>query len=284
VLPNIVCGAEGWIRCGWQNVERAMTDLYAVHVSPIGETSATKRIQTNILAIRERHLLNWICSKIPPNIKPDHLTLLGALGAILVFLGYVAGRINTAFLALSVAGYILNWFGDSVDGSLARYRRIERKRYGYFLDHSVDTISIFLILLGVGVSGYVRLGVAMFALIGYFLMCIHVFLAKPVTGRFKLAFCYMGPTELRIGLIALTLFMGTGASKIEIYGIPLLDGVLIATTVVLFFIFVFQTVSVLRELNVLDRAGSAEEYVSNGPDDTRFWQTIASVQRVSKNS
>jgi archaetidylinositol phosphate synthase len=165
------------------------------------------RIQTSVTALSERRLLNWLCLQMPSAITPDWLTGIGVVGAVVVFVGYMASRINPAFFWLATFGLVVNWFGDSLDGSLARYRQVERPRYGYFLDESADTVSIFLIIVGLGLSAYVRLDMAMFALIGYFMMFIHVVLCIQVTGRHQLTFLSLGPTEMRLGLIAVNTWM-----------------------------------------------------------------------------
>jgi archaetidylinositol phosphate synthase len=147
---------------------------------------------------------------MPRVITPDWLTGIGVIGASTAFIGYLASRINPAFFWLATLGLVVNWFGDSLDGSLARYRQIERPRYGYFIDESADTISIFLIIIGLGLSAYVRLDMAMLALVGYFMMFIHVILCIQVTGRHHLTFLSLGPTEMRLGLIIVNTWMYFG--------------------------------------------------------------------------
>lgn len=172
------------------------------------------RIQENILARGERILLNWICARMPNWVTPDKLTLIGMVGAFMVFAGYVSSNIAENWLWLTIVGYIVNWFGDSTDGSLARYRNIERPRYGYFLDHSCDGLATTLIVVGIGLSPYVALEVSLIALAGYLLLSIHAFLSVRVLGELKLSYLNLGPTELRFVLIALTLammFFGEGS-------------------------------------------------------------------------
>jgi phosphatidylglycerophosphate synthase len=177
------------------------------------------RIQTNILARQERGLLNWLCARIPSAVTPDQLTAVGVFGAAVVFAGYIASNIDPIYLWLASFGCVINWFGDSLDGSLARHRRIERLRYGYFLDHSADAISILLIMVGLGLTSYVRLDMALFALLGYFMLCIYVFLRNHVTGHFQLTFLALGPTEMRLALIAVNSSMYyAGCTKLEIFG------------------------------------------------------------------
>lgn len=165
------------------------------------------RIQRNVLATGERRLLTWLCARMPVWVTPDRLTALGMLGSLLIFVGYASSVRAEDWLWLCMPGYIMQWFGDSMDGSLARYRRIERPRYGYFLDHSCDGITTFLILLGIGFSPYVRLDVALIAMVGYLLLSVHAFLAVRVLGEMRLSYMGGGPTELRLLLIGLTLAM-----------------------------------------------------------------------------
>ena len=172
-----------------------------------------ERIQDNLLARSERRLLNWICARMPAWVTPDMLTFIGMVGAFLVFAGYVASNLGDKWLWVAIAGYIVQWFGDSTDGSLARFRKIERPRYGYFLDHSCDGLATTLVVVGIGLTPYVTLEVALVGLAGYLLLSIHAFLSVRVLGELKLSYLNAGPTELRFLLITLTLAMvyfGTG--------------------------------------------------------------------------
>ncbi|MBD58711.1 MAG: CDP-alcohol phosphatidyltransferase [Citromicrobium sp.] len=163
-----------------------------------------ERVQQNVLARGERWLLDRLCARMPRWVTPDLLTFIGMIGAIAVLAGYTASNLGDGWLWLAIAGYVLHWFGDSLDGSLARYRRIERPRYGYFLDHSCDGLATTLVVLGLGASGYVQLEVALVALAGYLLMSIHAFLSVRVLGELRLSYLKAGPTELRLVLIAMT--------------------------------------------------------------------------------
>jgi len=182
------------------------------------ETKTIERIQENLLARSERRLLNWLCERMPAWVMPDHLTTIGMLGAFLVFGGYVASNAGDGWLWLAIAGYVVQWFGDSMDGSLARFRKTERPRYGYFLDHSCDGLATTLVVVGIGLSKYVLLEVALVALAGYLLLSIHAFLLVRVLGEMKLSYAYAGPTELRLLLIALTLAMIAAGSEPVLLG------------------------------------------------------------------
>ena len=165
------------------------------------------RIQTNVVALRERQVLTWLCTKLPAWTTPDGLTALGVAGAGLVFVSYVASRFHPGFLWLASLGLVIHWFGDSLDGSLARHRHIERPIYGYFLDHTVDAICNLMIMAGIGFTFGVRMDVALFALLGYYLLCMYVFITNHLSGIFQLSFLGFGPTELRLCLIAINTWM-----------------------------------------------------------------------------
>jgi phosphatidylglycerophosphate synthase len=196
------------VSIGWVDWGKIVSDTILFRDEDLSEVAAPSiRTQTNILAQKERDFLNWLCMRMPSAITPDRLTGIGFVGAVIVFTGYVASLIHPAFFWLATLGLVVQWFGDSLDGSLARYRRIEKSRYGYFLDHSVDAVSIFLILMGLGLSPYIHLDMALFALLGYLMMCVFVFLSDHVTGNFQLSFLALGPTELRIVLIVVNSLM-----------------------------------------------------------------------------
>jgi phosphatidylglycerophosphate synthase len=216
---------------------------------PTPAPKPVQRIQHNILAKSERLLLTWLCARMPPWVTPDKLTVLGMVGAIATFAGYAASGIASSWLWLAIAGYWVQWFGDSMDGSLARFRKVERPAYGYFIDHSCDGLATLLILAGIGVSPYVRLDVALVALAGYLLLSIHAYLAAKVCGEFRLSYLSAGPTELRLMLILLTLamlFLGPAAGLFGLVsGFDLFVGIV---GVVLIILFVGQTVVMGRRL------------------------------------
>ncbi len=169
--------------------------------------TAPKRIQQNLTAAIERRILDWLCERLPLSWTPDRLTALGFVGAVLIAIGYMASNWGRDWLWLSVIGFCLNWFGDSLDGSIARYRKIERPNYGYFIDHSLDSLANTILILGMGLSPYMRMDTALFGLAGYLLLSIHTFISAKVTGVMKLTYLGGGPTEVRIMLIALTICM-----------------------------------------------------------------------------
>ncbi|WP_374524112.1 CDP-alcohol phosphatidyltransferase family protein [Sphingopyxis sp.] len=215
---------------------------------------APTRIQQNILARGERRLLNWICPRLPAWVTPDQLTTLGFLGAVIVASGYMLSWIDEEWLGLCLAGYIVNWFGDSLDGSLARWRRIERPSYGYFLDHSVDAIGTLLMIGAIGASPYMRLDVAFMAVIGYFLLSIHTFLAAKVIGEFRLSYLAGGPTELRLMLMAMTVLMPiVGTGRVLGSGFSAFDLFAIVVASILVTLYILQSVATARMLRARGR-------------------------------
>ena len=218
------------------------------------------RIQENVLARSERRLLNWICARMPAWVAPDMLTGIGMVGAFMVFGGYLASNTGENWLWLSIAGYVVQWFGDSTDGSLARFRKIERPRYGYFLDHSCDGLATTLLVVGIGLSPYVTLEWALVALVGYLLLAIHAFLSVRVLGELKLSYLNAGPTELRFMLIGLTLAMMWFGYEGEgwfgaISGFDLFTGAVGAILIVL---FVLQTAVTARRLAAMEPSRNGE--------------------------
>lgn len=165
------------------------------------------RIQQNILARGERRVLNWICPRLPRWVTPDRLTILGFIGALMIAAGYMLCWLDPTWLALSLIGYVVHWFGDSLDGSLARWRKIERPSYGYFVDHSVDGLATLVMVGSIGLSPYMRFDVALLGVVGYLLLSIHSYLAAKVIGEFRLSYMAGGPTELRLMLMTMTVLM-----------------------------------------------------------------------------
>jgi phosphatidylglycerophosphate synthase len=158
----------------------------------------TKRENRSVLAVGEQRLIGIILPKIPRHVSSDHLTYLGFIGAVLTGVALALCRYSAAFETLALLGLALNWFGDSFDGSLARYRAIERPRYGFLIDHSIDLVSTTFILIGLGISPYLPFDSACFALITYLLFCGFVYVKVAADGVHKLDFCGLGATEFRL--------------------------------------------------------------------------------------
>lgn len=161
-----------------------------------------KRVLDTITGPFEKPLLRWLAERMPRWVTPDVLTGIGVLGAAIVFAGYALSTFSSAYLWLASAGLVVNWFGDSLDGTLARVRHIERPKYGFYVDHTVDVVSEGLVILGIGASPYVQGPIAAAAYIGYLAMSVLTYVRMGVDGVFKISYSRIGPTELRIVLIA----------------------------------------------------------------------------------
>jgi len=213
------------------------------------------RIQRNVLARAEQRLLQWLCPRLPAWVTPDILTATALVAALAIGAGYALSNRDPAWLILAVAGYFVHWFGDSLDGTIARYRRIERPRYGYFIDHSCDGLATLLILGGIGFSPYLRVDVALFAVVAYLLMSVHTFLLAKVSGDFHLSHLGAGPTELRILLIGLTIAMGwLGPGVGRVAGLNAFDILFAGLAAVLVILFIVQTMREGHTLAAADRS------------------------------
>ena len=164
------------------------------------------RLNRGLLAEKERLVLLWLAARTPRFICPDHLTALGLISGLLTAIGFAACHISPWFLVLALSGLFLNWLGDSLDGTLARYRKIERPQFGYFLDHSCDLIAFTFIFLGLGVSPYFTLSSALFALSMYLLISSYTYLKVFIVQRHHLSYGGMGATELRLLIACWALF------------------------------------------------------------------------------
>src|SRR5512134_731321 len=165
-----------------------------------------------LLAGPERRTLRWIAARLPRAWMPDHLTAIGVAGALTIGAGYALSTRHPAWLWLATFGLAVNWFGDSLDGTLARVRHIERPRYGYYIDHMVDAFNTAVIGAGMGLSGYVSLPLAMLLVIIYLALSINVYLESSVLGVFDLGYGIFGPTEIRLLLVLVNAGLFAGAS------------------------------------------------------------------------
>lgn len=181
------------------------------------------RVNESLLAGPERRALLAIAARLPGWCTPDGLTLFGVFGGCVVILGYVLSRSDIAWLWLADLGLVIHWLGDSLDGTLARLRGIERPRYGFYLDQVIDALGNVLIALGVGLSLAARLDVALLVLATFHMLSIQVYVRAIVDREFHLAVGRLGPTEMRLGIV----LMNTG---ILLFGAPPLPGLPIALT------------------------------------------------------
>src|SRR5687767_3114017 len=156
-----------------------------------------------LLAPFERRFLPWLAGKLPRWVLPDDMTALGVLAAFGVCAAYQLTNEDSAWLWAASALLVVQWLGDSLDGTLARVRGIQRPKYGFYLDHMVDAISTAAIGIGLGLSPYMLLSIGTLIVVAYLVLSINVYLESMAFGRFRLGYGYLGPTEIRAVLIAL---------------------------------------------------------------------------------
>jgi phosphatidylglycerophosphate synthase len=199
----------------------------------------------------ERPILQWLAKHMPKWVNSDMLTILGILGSTLtlvsgIMVGHTGGALFNPWIFALCLGFVLNWFGDSLDGTLARYRHMERPNFGYFIDHSVDGYTAICMFLGFGFAGISRVDVAAFGAIGYLLMMITVYLKTHVTGVFEMTTIKLGPTELRVLAIIFALvhyFIQPSKVNLPLVEPQSLGTVLIgAVAVLLFLYYVAETI------------------------------------------
>ncbi len=160
------------------------------------------RDHRSVLAAAERRLLIAIAGRLPRAVHSDHLTLLALAGMAAAGAGFALAGEPSRRLWLVIAGLALNWFGDSLDGTVARVRREERPRYGFYVDHVLDIVGTTILLAGLALSGFMTPWIALATLVAYLLVAGEVFLATAVHGVFRMSFAGVGPTELRLLLAA----------------------------------------------------------------------------------
>ena len=159
------------------------------------------RIQTSFINGIEKRALVWLSKRMPRWVNSDMLTAVGTLGALIVAIGFALSCLNVQWLWLSSFGLLVNWFGDSLDGTLARVRDCQRPVYGYYVDHTVDCINEGLMFIGAGLSPFLHLDLALLAYAIYLVLTINVSINAHLKGEFRLTYFKLGPTEFRIIVI-----------------------------------------------------------------------------------
>lgn len=221
------------------------------------------RVQQSWLAAKERILLIAIAKALPPPVKPDHLTLLGVVGSLLCGIGFAASGSSSLWLLLVFGGLLLNWFGDSLDGNLARVRRIERPTYGFFVDHTSDILSQVLIFIGMAVSPNIRFQTGCLLLMSYWLAAMFTFIRTISARVFQISYYGIGPTEIRLGLMVYALSLLTlGPIPIDTgFGImSLMDIVAIGIFIAVTASFTFMAFLEARRLGSLEGGPVAVQF------------------------
>jgi len=176
-----------------------------------------RRSLTSVLTPIEKRVLLWMAVRLPRRVNSDHLTVLALTAMLLAGLSYWLARITNVGLVLAVAGLAISWFGDSLDGTLARVRRHQRPRYGFYVDHVVDAVGAVFLLGGLALSGYMSPLVALALLVAYLLLLVETFLATYTLGTFTMSYLKIGPTELRL-LLAVGNLVLLVHPKAELFG------------------------------------------------------------------
>jgi phosphatidylglycerophosphate synthase len=164
-----------------------------------------------LLAEPEKRLLRWIAARLPRWVLPDDLTALGVVAALGICVAYQLSNEDLALLWVASGLLVVQWFGDSLDGTLARVRGIERPTYGYYLDHLVDAIATAAIGIGLGLSPLMLLSIGTLIVVAYLILSINVYLESFAFNRFSIGYGLIGPTEIRLVLIALNTVVALGA-------------------------------------------------------------------------
>lgn len=165
------------------------------------QVKQAKRIQTSLLNGVERKALVGMAERMPRWVTSDMLSGVGFVGALIIAAGYMLSDININFLWLSSFGFVIHWFGDSMDGSLARVRQTQRPLYGFYLDHTLDVITEFIMFMGAGLSALLRLDIALLVFIAYLMLTLNVTINTHLKGEFRLTYAKLGPTEFRLIMI-----------------------------------------------------------------------------------
>ena len=225
------------------------------------DVKSHKRVHDMLLGPLERPALQWLCAHMPAWANSDFMTVVGIIGSLVTFFSYWLTNTDKNYLWLASLGFVINWFGDSLDGTIARYRKEERPKYGFFIDHTIDAISQVFVFTGLGLSPYVQLEVALLALIGYLLMSILAYVGAFVSGEFKISYAKIGPTEMRlIAILANTLiyFIGNPVLQIALKPVSVFDLVVLIIAGVLMIAFIVTTTSQAihwREVDARERDG-----------------------------
>ena len=234
-----------------------------IYYFPMEHKDTTMRVQQSFLSKPERKVLERIARTLPSWVTPDLLTGFGFFGAVLSSTGYILTNWGKGFLWIASLGFVINWFGDSLDGTLARVRQIQRPTYGFFIDHNVDALTALVIVLGAGISPFVSLSVVLLILIGYYMLSIFTYINTCLRDTFKISYGGFGPTELRLGIIVLNtlfFFLNTDNPPIKILGISLkyFDLFALVVALILFYLYFYFFLTAHREYKKIDPPHRAE--------------------------
>jgi archaetidylinositol phosphate synthase len=216
-----------------------------------GKGVEAEREPNFLFAKLERRFLPWAARRLPRWVLPDDMTAIGVLAAFGVCAAYQLSNQGNGWLWVASAMLVVQWLGDSLDGTLARVRGIQRPKYGYYLDHMVDAIATAAIGLGLGLSPYMLLSIGALIVVGYLILSINVYLESMAFGRFRLGYGYLGPTEIRAVLIllntALALDLGLDFRLLEL-NLTVIDVIGLGIVAVMLALLTARVFGNLREL------------------------------------
>ncbi len=178
-----------------------MSAINGISTAMRSEFKSATRLQHSITAGIEKKILLWVAERAPGSISPDHLTALGFGAQILAAAAYALSGWNKYFLLLASFLIAVNWLGDSLDGTLARFREQQRPRYGFYVDHMVDTFGAVFLMSGLALSGFLHWQVAVGMLVAFLVLSTESYLATYTLGKFRMSYARFGPTEIRILLM-----------------------------------------------------------------------------------
>lgn len=214
-----------------------------------------RAINTAITGKAEEKAKEWICPRIPQWINSDHLTILGYVGILITCIGMIIGFVNRWYVTLVPIGLFVNWFGDSFDGSIARYRNKGRPNYGYYIDKIIDSVAVITLALGFGLSGFIKIEISLLFACIYLALMSHVDLVVHVQGQSRNAFGLFGPTEIRIIGVFFSIYLFfSKVMYLNIWGNLLTQfdlGMLILTAIMAMILF-FSIIKKGIELNKID--------------------------------
>ena len=210
----------------------------------------SSRIQASFFSGAEKKILVKIAQALPGWITSNMLTAVGVVGSIVIASGYYLSNYDVSWLWLASLGFVLNWFGDSLDGTVARVRNTQRPVFGYYLDHTVDVINEALMFIGAGLSPYLDLRAAVLAYIIYLALTLNVYINVHLRGEFNLTYMGFGPTEFRVVMIALNavlFFVGPSLT-----GNPALICISFAIPAILFVLYSVTIIKDIRHFSKID--------------------------------
>ena len=213
----------------------------------------SNRIQTSVLNGVEKKALLWLAERQPKWVDSDTLTFIGFLGAVVIAVGYILSNCSVQFLWLASLGFVINWYGDSLDGTLARYRKQQRPVYGFYIDHTMDAVNESFMFLGAGLSPFLRFDLSCVLLVIYLMLTLNVSMNAHLKGEFKLTYAKLGPTELRLICIianAILVFVKplrtwvlevpAFSSTVELHALDLIGTVILLALALIYLMTVWQ--------------------------------------------